>query len=758
MRVRVYVVITFLCSLLWANSPFYAVQTHFGQYRRADMDSLSMELQLDIIQEAGIQMIRDECLWSDVEIDSGVYVIPPEVDRYVAAALSRNIDVYMILNYNNSIYAPSNGSGVTSEENRKAFARYCQAVVSHFAPLGIKHYEIWNEPNHGVLFWTPQPNAIDYTLLLHTAYDSIKAIDTSLTVIGCATSPAIGNPSPYIEGLDFIRDVFAAGGGNYMDAVSFHLYQVAYRPEYELISYVNSVKSFVGNKPIYFSEFGYPTHTAWPNISLEKQASYVSRMFLTCLNDPQIKSVVYYDLKNDGTVHEEPEHNFGLLEFNRSPKPSYTSLKNLIKQTNALRPRISASKNDIFISEFSDSLNVIWSYSGIKSLDLQVSDNYFRVENMFGDTLAYHITSDDTVKLEINENPEYCITQGIEPIIHSFAFDFHNFLLYPGESIHCNYTSFTQQNVPIFIDPSAINWSYLGSNGLLSENSFTASSPGSGLILAEIQGIIDTIHINIMDIPSFYTTETFSDTAGFYLESSYLDMANSYLNEQSGSNWDALAINYKYLGSSAIAYLHKNMLINHLADSIFMDFKTDDKEYEFRIYCKDGAGISYTLGLRPRPTNWVNSWGTLGGPINIDESATPPVYINKIYIKLKPGSTAQTAPYTGVIMFDNLRIKRSVEVGIRNDIIIPKHVQLSQNYPNPFNGMSRIHFTLPQDSHVRLDLINLEGKIISTPLNDHLSNGSHYFDLNINDLTSGIYICRISTPKESASIKVAYIK
>ncbi len=60
MRVRACLVTLLLVSSLWANSPFYSVQTHFGQYRRGDMDSSSVEEQLDLCAEAGIQMIRDE--------------------------------------------------------------------------------------------------------------------------------------------------------------------------------------------------------------------------------------------------------------------------------------------------------------------------------------------------------------------------------------------------------------------------------------------------------------------------------------------------------------------------------------------------------------------------------------------------------------------------------------------------------------------------------------------------------------------------
>ena len=758
MKAKACIVTLLLIGSLWANSPFYAVQTHFGQYRRGDMDSLSVEAQLDLCKEAGIEMIRDECLWSDVETDSGIYVIPPEVDHYVNSALTRGIDVYMILNYNNAIYAPSNGSGVTTQANRDAYARYCQAVVGHFSPLGVKHYEIWNEPNHGELFWTPQPNANDYAELLHTAYDSIKAIDSSVTVIGCATSPAIGNSSPYIEGLDFIRDVYAAGGADYMDAISFHLYQIAYRPEYEFLSYLNNVKSFVGDKPIYFSEFGYPTHTAWPNISLAKQAQYVTRMYLTCLMDPQIKSVVYYDLKNDGTVLEEAEHNFGLLEFDKTPKLAYTALKELIFKTNYLRPSTSSSADDIFIADMHDSLKIVWAFSGTRSLKLEVKANYIRLESMLGDILSYYMTENDTIDLTLNESPRYCITQAVTPIVEDFSFSDHDFLLYPNESLKCRYSAKTENGTPLIINPSAVSWEVIGQNGDIENGIFTAFAPGTDMIVAEIQGIKDTINITILEDPGYYTVESFSDTLDFSLVSDYLNMNTSYLSTNSGITGGALSLSYEYSGSTAIAYIFKNIMIDHHADSVYLDVKTDEKEYDFRLYCKDSEGHAYTLYMQPRPSTWVNTWGTLSCPMEIDASAIPPVNIYKIYIKLRPGSTSQTIPYSGEILLDNLRLKRGDAVGIDHNNNIPSNINLSQNYPNPFNAHSRIHFQLGQPSILRLDILDIRGSIVSTPLNSFYSAGDHYLDIDMNTLPSGIYIYRLSTQNSTLNRKLAYIK
>ncbi len=758
MKYRSWIIASLFIGILCGNESFFGVQTHFGQIYRGDMDSAAVIQQLELCREAGIQMIRDECLWSDVETDSGVYSIPPEIDHYVQSAKSRGINIYLILNYNNVLYAPAAGSGVTTEKNRIAYARYCQEIVRHFTPMGITHYEIWNEPNHGVLFWTPQPDPNDYFALLQTAYDSIKAVDSSVTVIGCATSPAIGNGLPFIEGLDFIRDVFAAGGGDYMDAVSFHLYQVAYRPEYEIQSYVNSVKSYVGDKPIYFSEFGYPTHDGWPNISYDKQANYITRMFLQCLLDPQIKSAIYYDLKNDGTVADQPEHHFGLLEFNQTPKPAYYAMKTLATRVNTSRPVSSMIENEHFIVSFHDSLTVAWCYSGSQTILCKVISPFTRILDKTGNIIAYHITANDSILLEVDESPRYIIPLSSEPAVQHFSFDHKTFLLYPEESIKCSYNAITLGNTPIIIKPNAISWTYSGNGGQLINDTFIADSPGSGIIIADIQGHKDTICVTVIDNPGYYTAETFSDTAGFHLQSTYLNMDASYLRTEGTGAWDAISLHYEYSESSAVAYLYKDILINHHADSIFLDIKTDEKEYDFRIYCKDANGKSYTLSMRPRPTTWLNTWGTLGGPVGIDAAAESPIYIEKIYIKMKPGETAQTAPYTGEIYLDNLRIKRGDAVGIASDLIVPSDIYLSQSYPNPVNGNCHISYHLVEQTQIRIDILNINGQIVATPLHAFNPAGEYHLNFQLNHLPSGIYIYRLSTPRATVSKKLLYIK
>jgi len=97
---------TLFCLFLFAlnctlysqiNDYFHGVQTYFGQFYRADMDSANMVKMLDSIQAAGIKVIRDECYWADVETSPGVFNFPKSIDNYVNAARQRGIKIIMIL-------------------------------------------------------------------------------------------------------------------------------------------------------------------------------------------------------------------------------------------------------------------------------------------------------------------------------------------------------------------------------------------------------------------------------------------------------------------------------------------------------------------------------------------------------------------------------------------------------------------------------------------------------------------------------------
>jgi hypothetical protein len=98
-----------------------------------------------------------------------------------------------------------------------------------------------------------------------------------------------------------------------------------------------------------------------------------------------------------------------------------------------------------------------------------------------------------------------------------------------------------------------------------------------------------------------------------------------------------------------------------------------------------------------------------------------------------------------------------------NDSTLPSNYQLRQNYPNPFNPATRIEFSIPQNSHVRLDVININGQLVKNLADSEYSAGSHHImwhgiDQRGRPVASGIYLYRITTGDYAAVKKMVLIE
>jgi hypothetical protein len=89
---------------------------------------------------------------------------------------------------------------------------------------------------------------------------------------------------------------------------------------------------------------------------------------------------------------------------------------------------------------------------------------------------------------------------------------------------------------------------------------------------------------------------------------------------------------------------------------------------------------------------------------------------------------------------------------------IPDKITLSQNYPNPFNPSTRIEYSIPIRSIVKLEVFDITGKKVTTLVNEVKGAGTHsaYFDAS--DLSTGIYMCILTTKNHNLTRKMLLIK
>jgi hypothetical protein len=89
---------------------------------------------------------------------------------------------------------------------------------------------------------------------------------------------------------------------------------------------------------------------------------------------------------------------------------------------------------------------------------------------------------------------------------------------------------------------------------------------------------------------------------------------------------------------------------------------------------------------------------------------------------------------------------------------IPTAYNLMQNYPNPFNPTTKIQYSLPEASYVRLSVYNGMGQEVMQLVNENQSAGKYIVDFNAQNLQSGVYFYRLQTSKFVDTKKMLLLK
>lgn len=98
----------------------------------------------------------------------------------------------------------------------------------------------------------------------------------------------------------------------------------------------------------------------------------------------------------------------------------------------------------------------------------------------------------------------------------------------------------------------------------------------------------------------------------------------------------------------------------------------------------------------------------------------------------------------------------SVEEELVSDL--PTSMELLPAYPNPFNPSTTLRFNLQQSGNVRLQVYDLQGRLVSTLREGRLAAGSYQVPFNATNLSSGIYLVRLQADGQSQLQKISLIK
>jgi len=108
-------------------------------------------------------------------------------------------------------------------------------------------------------------------------------------------------------------------------------------------------------------------------------------------------------------------------------------------------------------------------------------------------------------------------------------------------------------------------------------------------------------------------------------------------------------------------------------------------------------------------------------------------------------------------------IPSAINDGTSNTGALPEEIILSQNYPNPFNGFTRINYSIPSSSPVKLYIYDINGVLIRKLTDEVLGAGEYSVIWNgQNDFGvhtgSGMYIYQILVGNVVKAKRLIYLK
>lgn len=261
------------------------------------------------------------------------------IDVQVAAAVNAGLTPHFLFT-----------AALGSAPNVAVFTDFVTQAVTRYRTY-CTTWEILNEINHWA-FWGETPvNPAAYVTLLQSVYPAIKSLQPASTVITAGlqqinTAGGFGQ-SP----VDFLTNIYAAGGKNYFDAVANHPYTLdtgvetsgSIVPSESSVAFTRDAQLYAtmsangdAGKKIWWTEFGYPTTApnttdyGW-SITEAQQQTYLQTVFDIASKRSYLGPLFIYGFRDILTGDNSSslnmmENNYGVVHDDYSPKPVVTWL------------------------------------------------------------------------------------------------------------------------------------------------------------------------------------------------------------------------------------------------------------------------------------------------------------------------------------------------------------------------------------------------------------------------------------------------
>ena len=378
--------------------PRFGVACHLNWW-----DSKTSIKLLDLMRRAGIGTARTGMIWRDIEEVKGQMDFS-RCDLIADESAKRGITWLPTLSDVPDWAVKGKRSNPSLRiPDIEAWKTFVSEAVKRYGKK-IQVWEIGNEPNLNKL--SPEEYRDQYAAAREAA---LKVKSDAVIAIGGLSSVHVKQPGRilpdiYLNGLCELNMNF--------DALAYHPYIGWPKTNAAIVQDFNKTLDSVenvlisrsqGDKKLYLTEYAISKRTDQDRSELD-QARFLVLTSATALTRNNVAVICWYNLRNKGINPEDNEMNYGLLNFDLSPKTAFLAYSTMIKQLEFLNYESPYKDTEgvtgYCFSNVTRKVLVVWSESGKKRISVKGASE---ICNLVG--ASRKLAEDGTV--EVSELPIY---------------------------------------------------------------------------------------------------------------------------------------------------------------------------------------------------------------------------------------------------------------------------------------------------------------------------------------------------------------
>ena len=351
---------------------------------------------INLLKSCGINQVRVDALLTSIYKD-GIANIT-NTDNWVGQFSDNGIEIELILNTDKKSNLFGIDGKISSEEEKDEILRMIEDMINRYPQ--ISKYEFLNEPN---FYYNTEEDMYWYAKVVEEIYNLLKAKDKDSKLIVGSTA-IIENGE--INSIPFLEGITKYSTYKNSNSYSMHFYDFSDSGNNDILKnrispHVEFVRNIGGFQKINISEYGIPTIEKIADNT--KQAEKLVQQS-NILKEYNIQDSSIYTLINPGEDTNSQEDNYGIVNYDYTPKPAYYSLKNYYENTNGSEYIGTINLADGLEAHVYDKEGKpkIITWSDTKDQTIQIDYANFTAKDLYGNDIE-----NTNGKLDITTSPVY---------------------------------------------------------------------------------------------------------------------------------------------------------------------------------------------------------------------------------------------------------------------------------------------------------------------------------------------------------------